>query len=108
MINYLSAIIFGIVQGATEFIPVSSSGHLLILHRFFPALVKDDLAFDVTLHIATLVALLWYFRHDVITLFSAWIKSVRGQKSNDGKIAWLIIVGIIPALFAGYFFGNIS
>jgi undecaprenyl-diphosphatase len=106
MINYLSAIIFGIVQGATEFLPVSSSGHLVILHKLFPNFVVNDLAFDAILHLATLVALIWYFRREVINLIMAWLKSFRGERNNEGKVAWLIILGIMPALMIGYLFSN--
>lgn len=60
MINYFGAVIFGLVQGATEFLPVSSSGHLVILHKLFPGLVSNDLAFDTVLHLATLLALLFF------------------------------------------------
>ncbi|HOZ56267.1 MAG: Undecaprenyl-diphosphatase [Parcubacteria group bacterium ADurb.Bin316] len=107
MINYFGAVIFGLVQGATEFLPVSSSGHLVILHKLFPGLVSNDLAFDTVLHLATLLALLFFFRHDVQKLFIAWLLSFRRGSDANGRLAWLIIIGIIPAALAGYFFADI-
>ena len=106
MINYLSAIVFGIVQGATEFLPVSSSGHLVILHKLFPNFAVNELAFDALLHLATLAALVWYFRKDIISLSIAWLKSLRGERKREGKVAWLIILGIMPAGMVGYLFAN--
>jgi undecaprenyl-diphosphatase len=106
MFNYFSALIFGLVQGATEFLPVSSSGHLVILHQFFPHLVANDLAFDTILHLATLLAVLWYFRTEVINLIISWLKSLVGKRDADSKLAWLIILGIIPAGVMGWLFSN--
>lgn len=107
MINYLSAIFLGLVQGATEFLPVSSSGHLLVLHKFFPQLASNDLAFDTVLHLATLLALLWFFRQEVIDLVIAWLRSFKGKKDTNSRLAWITIIGIIPALVVGYFFADI-
>lgn len=106
MINYLGAIIFGLVQGATEFLPISSSGHLILLHKIFPNVVMNELAFDTILHLATLFALIWFFKQDIYLLFKSWIKSLRGKSDNNSKIAWSIIIGILPALIVGYFFSN--
>lgn len=107
MVNYLSAFIFGIIQGATEFLPVSSSGHLVILHKMFPDMVSDDLAFDTILHLATLVALLWFFRSEVFKMLIAWFKSLGGKHDNDSRLAWLILIGILPALLVGYYFADV-
>ena len=106
MINYFSAIIFGLVQGVTEFLPVSSSGHLVILHKMFPKFISNDLAFDTVLHLATLLALLWFFRTEVKDLIFSWLASFRQKGDANSRLAWLIIVGIIPALIIGYFFSD--
>lgn len=106
------AIIFGIVQGLTEFIPVSSSGHLLILHQIFPGfVVTDELAFDVALHVGTLLALFIYFWNDILRYLKAGFTSLpalisKKQLNQDQKLSWLIIVAIIPAGLAGFLFEN--
>lgn len=97
------AAIFGVVQGLTEFIPVSSSGHLLLLHQLLPAIVSDDLSFDVALHVGTLLALLVFFWHDVWRLVAALISRT---PSPERRLARLIILGIIPAGIAGLLFDS--
>lgn len=92
----LEAIILGFVQGLTEFIPVSSSGHLVLLHHVL-GVSESGLAFDVALHGGTLVALLIFFRKDIISL----IKSVF-VKSTQTKLAWYIVAATIPAAILGF------
>lgn len=65
MSNIVYAIIAGIIQGLTEFLPISSSGHLVLFHDLFGFDFVDDLAFDVVLHAGTLLALILFFWHDV-------------------------------------------
>ncbi len=98
----LHAIVLGIIQGLTEFLPVSSSGHLVIV----PALLgwqEQGLAFDTVLHLATLFAVLAYFRDDWLHLADAWIGSVvrRRVETPDERLAWYIVVGCVPAALAG-------
>ena len=100
------AIILGIVQGATEFIPISSSAHLIIVPWLFgwndPALTS--LSFDIALHIGTLVAVLVYFAGDFIRLIRAWLASVRERcigQDPDRRLAWFIVVGTIPGAIFG-------
>lgn len=107
MNNYLSAILFGLVQGLTEFLPISSSGHLLILHRLLTLPVKNELAFDVVLHFSTLLAAVWFFRKDIWELMKSWLGSLSGKTSEAGKISWFIILATIPAVLAGYFFNDL-
>ena len=94
--SVLHAIVLGAVQGLTEFIPISSSGHLVLVPE---ALGWDQpgLTFDVMLHIASLVALLWYFRADLIGL----VKGVVTGDSSSRRLAVLLVVGTIPAAVAG-------
>ena len=93
--SILEAIILGLVQGLTEFIPVSSSGHLVLLHEAF-GITENGLTFDVALHIGTLGALLIYFHKDIVLLF----KGILGNNEYT-KLAWLIVLATIPAVISG-------
>ena len=103
----LQAIVLGLIQGATEFAPISSSGHLILVPWLlgWPGLGDSDLdkAFDVALHLGTLVGALCYFRHDVARYLSALVGSIerRGIGSTDERIAWAIVVGTVPGLVVG-------
>ncbi len=103
---FVQAIVMGLVQGLTEFLPVSSSGHLIIV----PALLGWDdpfiesLAFSVMLHLATLLALLLFFRADWLRLIPAWFASLRDRSIEgdpDRRLAWLLALSTIPAVIAG-------
>lgn len=102
----------GIVQGLTEFLPVSSSGHLIIV----PFLVGSDdafirsLAFSVMLHLGTLVALLVYFRADWVRLVPAGLAALRDRSFGgdpDRRIAWLLVASTIPAAIVGVLFNDL-
>ena len=105
--DYINAIIFGLVQGITEFLPISSSGHLVLLHEWINLTVVSDLAFDVALHLATLVAVIIYFRQDILKLALAAVKSFQGERTKDSKLAWLLLIGTIPAALVGWLFGDV-
>lgn len=92
--SYFEAIFLGLVQGLTEFIPISSSGHLMLSRVLF-GIENPGLIFDVTLHLGTLLAVLIYFRRDLI-------KIVKNFTSYN-KPAWLLLAGTIPAFVVGYF-----
>ncbi|MCA9342911.1 undecaprenyl-diphosphatase UppP [Candidatus Saccharibacteria bacterium] len=93
--NWLEALILGIIQGLTEFIPVSSSGHLIIAETVF-GIGNGSLAFDVALHGGTLLALMIYFWRDILDLIKALF-----IKSKKTKLAWLLVLATIPAVVAG-------
>ena len=108
----LQALILGIVQGLTEFLPVSSSGH----HILVPYLLGWDdpfitsLAFSVMLHLGTLVALLGYFRADWLRLIPAGLAAMRDRSfdgDTDRKLAWLLVAATIPAAIVGYLFSDV-
>jgi undecaprenyl-diphosphatase len=99
----LYSIIFGIIQGITEFLPVSSSAHLLIFHQILN-IEFDSLIFDVALHLGTLLALLIYFR---VKLFTYLRNSLDNKINKDSKFLLAILFTTLPAGIAGYFFEDI-
>lgn len=105
--DYLYALIFGVVQGVTEFLPISSSGHLVLLHRLLPFDIGSEMAFDVALHFASLLAVLYFFRSEAMQLLKAWLRSLLGEHSAESRIAWLILLATIPAGLAGIFLGDV-
>jgi len=100
----LRAIILGILQGATEFIPVSSSGHLVLV-PWLLGWPDPGLTFDTVLHLGTLLAVLAYFWRDWWRLITAWLRGlVRWQWDDpDARLAWLLVLGTIPAAVLGFF-----
>ena len=104
--DYIYSAIFGFVQGITEFLPISSSGHLVILHEFINLPVKNELIFDIIMHLATLFAVLWFFRQEIGQILKSWFFSLRGRKNDLSRIGWLIILGTIPAALAGWLLGD--
>jgi undecaprenyl-diphosphatase len=104
----LEALLLGIVQGLTEFLPISSSGHLILVpwlqdYTFLENNEAFNKTFDVALHAGTLIAAISYFRHEVVTFTAAFLRSVRRRAiaTVDERIAWAIAVGTVPAVIAG-------
>jgi undecaprenyl-diphosphatase len=94
-VTILEAIILGLVQGLTEFIPVSSSGHLVLLHHLFD-ITEGGLAFDVALHIGTLMALIIFFHTEIRLLIGGLL-----GHNNHKRLAWLIAAATLPAVIGG-------
>ncbi|MBA2358118.1 MAG: undecaprenyl-diphosphate phosphatase [Actinobacteria bacterium] len=102
------ALALGLVQGATELLPISSSGHLILVPWLadWRYLEQDDAfnqTFDVALHLGTLVAVIGYFARELWTLLGAWATSVRRRRieTSDERIAWAVALATIPAAAAG-------
>lgn len=99
-------IVLAIIQGITEFLPISSSAHL-ILPSAILGWQDQGIAFDVAVHVGTLLAVIIYFRQDVGQLVVGWVNSLRGQQSSYGTLAWMLIVATIPAGLAGLLFAGV-
>jgi undecaprenyl-diphosphatase len=95
LLQVLQALILGITQGLTEFIPVSSSGHLIIVGHLLN-FQYSGLGFDTALDVGTLAALLVFFRHDILQLLEGLVR-----KTPMTKLAWLMVAATIPAVIAG-------
>lgn len=104
--DILQAIVLGVVQGLTEFLPVSSTAHL-VLFPIFLGWKPNGLAFDVALHIGTLIAVFGYFRRDLAAIFLGGLRSLRKPDlagDPDQRMAWYLVVSCLPAVAAGLFF----
>jgi undecaprenyl-diphosphatase len=102
------ALVLGVVQGLTELLPISSSGHLILVPwaadwTYLEQNDRFNQTFDVALHLGTLVAVAAYFWKDVVRLVRAWVGSIgrRSVESSDERIAWFVLVATIPAGLAG-------
>lgn len=109
IVDLLKAAILGTVQGLTEFLPVSSTGHLILTHELLGT--DEDtygLSFDVALHMGTLVALLVYFGARWWRLLLGGLATIRARSldDDDGRLAWLIVLGTIPAAILGLAFAD--
>jgi undecaprenyl-diphosphatase len=111
--SILQAIVLGIVQGLTEFAPVSSSGHLILVPWLFhwSILTSESLnkTFDVALHMGTFVGALAYFWRDIVKYLAAWLRSIRSRSVTmvEERVAWCLVIGTIPGAIAGALFENV-
>ncbi len=104
--DWYQVVILALIQGLTEFLPISSSAHLVI-----PALVLDwpdqGLAFDVAVHVGTLSAVLAYYRRDLRDMAGAWVGSLTGGgASDDSRLVWFLALATVPAGLVGFFGGG--
>jgi len=110
----LHAVVLGLVQGLAEFLPISSSGHLLLVPWLFGWDDFDDIgtkkAFDVALHIGTLVAVIGYFRRDLVVYVREGLRLVASRERPDtaeGRLAWLLVLSALPAAAVGALFEDV-
>jgi undecaprenyl-diphosphatase len=107
-VDLISAALLGVVQGLTEFLPVSSSGHLILARAFFgwdPG--RFGIAFDAACHVGTLLAIVVFFRADVMRLLVAAPGALLGRDGDDERAGRLIIAGTIPIVIVGALFGDV-
>ncbi|GGG51991.1 undecaprenyl-diphosphatase 1 [Pseudohongiella nitratireducens] len=99
--DWLQIVVLSLIQGLTEFLPISSSAHLILV----PALTDWDdqgLAFDVALHFGSLLAVIWYFRSALSAMVVSWLNSIRFRKlDDDARLAWGVGLATIPVGLAG-------
>jgi undecaprenyl-diphosphatase len=94
-------IVLALVQGLTEFLPISSSAHLVLL-PYFANWPDQGLTFDVAVHVGTLLAVVLYFRRQLSSMVSDWLQSLRtGRSVGESKLMWLILAATVPAGVAG-------
>lgn len=106
MIDWFQALVLALLQGLTEFLPISSSAHLV-----FPSLLFEwpdqGLAFDVAVHVGTLSAVVFYYRHTLMTIAAAWFRSLAGGgPSDESRLAWYLGLATIPAGLVGFIGGD--
>lgn len=104
--DWIHTVILALIQGLTEFLPISSSAHLILPSQL---LGWDDqgLAFDVGVHVGTLCAVVIYFRREVVGLISSSTLSLFGRRSDEAKLGWLVVLATLPAIGAGVIFGGL-
>lgn len=105
--QWIEAIILGLVQGLTEFLPVSSSAHLRIVGEFLPGAADPGAAFTAITQLGTEAAVLVFFWRDIVRILKAWFAAVAGRLPHsdpDVRMGWLIIIGTLPIVVLGLFF----
>lgn len=111
MIDLIKYLIFGIVQGITEPLPISSSGHLVLVRYLFNTNAFDDLNFEILLNFASFLAIFFLFRKDIFKLISSFFRYIfkkedrkKPEVKDDFKYCWLIVLGCLPAGIVGVLF----
>ncbi|WP_341951942.1 undecaprenyl-diphosphate phosphatase [Salinibacterium sp. TMP30] len=111
--GFIEAIILGLVQGLTEFLPISSSAHLRIMGEFLPSASDPGATFTAITQIGTELAVILYFRRDIARILTRWFQQFRKTTSAhresitgsdpDVRLGWLVIIGTVPIVLVGYF-----
>ncbi|MEJ2602241.1 MAG: undecaprenyl-diphosphate phosphatase [Gammaproteobacteria bacterium] len=100
--SWWQSVALALLQGLTEFLPISSSGHLVLL-PVFAGWQDQGLAFDVAVHFGTLAAVLIYFRDDILAMAAGWFRQLAGRgASAESRLAWAVIVGTLPLGLVGF------
>ena len=102
--DLIQIVVLALVQGLTEFLPISSSAHLILV-PLLTGWEDQGLAFDVAVHVGTLTAVVLYFRHELGRMVCDWVGSFTGKgQSGDSRLAWAVVLGTIPVGLAGLLF----
>lgn len=102
--DFIQTALLALLQGLTEFLPISSSAHLILV-PVITGWPDQGLAFDVAVHVGTLAAIVLYFRGEIAELFFGWLRSVSGKGlDQEGRLAWAVLLGTIPVGLAGLAF----
>jgi len=111
-VNFWEALVLGVVEGITEFLPVSSTGHLTIVEKLFGLSIDDRgvTAFTAVIQVGAIIASIVYFRADIVRLAGAWFRGLvnaEARRHRDWKMAWLVIAGSIPIGIVGLLFSDL-
>jgi len=108
-VGWLEAIVLGLIQGLTEFLPISSSAHLRIIGPMLPSGLDPGAAFTAITQLGTELAVLVYFRHDIARIFLAWCASFKRNTpfNPDARLGWWVIVGTLPIAVLGLLFQDL-
>ncbi|MEN8128712.1 MAG: undecaprenyl-diphosphate phosphatase [Pseudomonadota bacterium] len=104
--DLIQLLVLSLLQGLTEFLPISSSAHLILV----PVLTHwedQGLVFDVAVHVGTLLAVMLYFQQQLRQMFFAWLGSLRGRGSPEANLAWAVLLGTVPVGLAGLLLGDL-
>jgi len=98
----MQAVMLALLQGFTEFLPISSSAHLVLMPRLL-GWEDQGLAFDVAVHVGTLIAVVVYFRHELTKMLRDWLQSLTGgEQTQEARLAWLVLLGTLPVAVTGF------
>jgi undecaprenyl-diphosphatase len=106
----IEALFLGLLQGLTEFLPISSSAHLRLAGEFLPGAGDPGATFTAIIQIGTELAVLLYFRKDIARIATSWLakvvirKEIPGSSAQDVRLGWMIILGSVPIVVLGYLF----
>jgi undecaprenyl-diphosphatase len=102
-VDFFTATILALVQGLTEFLPISSSAHLILVPQVL-GWPDQGLAFDVAVHLGTLTAVVWFFHREMIAIVSAWFGALAGREhdASEARLGWAILIATVPVVLAGF------
>ena len=103
--DLFQAVALALMQGFTEFLPISSSAHLILVPQMVSGWEDQGLAFDVSVHVGTLSAVMLYFRREVTEMAVDWVGSIKSRRQTmNSRLAWAVLLGTIPVGLAGLIF----